>query len=211
MGAIAGSAWLGLGIHFYLTQTNPNLQSISALERSARFLEYFTILTNFLVAISLTIELLMPTTSMGRFFSRTSVKTAIAVYIVFVGIVYNVVLQGMNEFTGAAFAADTLTHDMVPLLYVIYWIVFVPKGGLGWTAPIAWTVYPLIYLLYNLVRGSSTVRYPYPFLDVESLGLSSVLVNCVILTVVFLVLGELFVCLDKIIARVDRAFVRLNI
>ena len=201
MTVVALVAWLGLGIQFYVTQTHPNLQNVSGLERTVRYFEYFTILTNLLVAVSLTIALLAPGAAVGRFFSRTGVKTAVAVYISLVGIVYNIVLQGLNEFTGAALAADTLTHDVVPVFYAFYWLLLVPKGELSWSSPIAWTIYPLLYLPYVLIRGSSTGRYPYPFLDVNALGLTTVLVNSIILTVVFLVLGILFVVLDKIIAR----------
>jgi hypothetical protein len=198
---VALTAWLGLGIQFYVTQTHPNLQNISALQRTVRYFEYFTILTNLLVAISLTGALLAPATSIGRFLSRASVKTAVAVYIGLVGIVYNLVLQGLNEFTGAALVADTLTHDIIPLFYIIYWLVFVPKGELRWTAPILWTIYPLLYLPLVLIRGSSTGRYPYPFLDVTTLGLGAVLVNSLALTAVFLLLGQIFVAADKVIAR----------
>ena len=198
---VALVAWLGLAIQFYVTQTHPNLQDISPFQRGVRFFEFFTILTNLIVAISLTIALLAPATSAGKFFSRPGVKTAVAVYIALVGIVYNVVLQGLHDFTGAAWVADFLTHDLVPILYTVYWVAFVPKGTLNWKMPVAWTIYPLVYLPYVLIRGSSTGRYPYPFLDVGDLGIGVVLVNSVVLTIVFLVLGELFVAADKVIGR----------
>lgn len=198
---VALAAWLGLAIQFYVTQTHPNLQDVSVFERSVRFFEYFTIFTNLLVAVSLTVPLLTPAKGIGRLFSGASVKTAVAVYIALVGIVYNVVLQGLHDFSGAAFVADLLTHDVVPLIYVIYWLILVPKGEVTWTMPLMWLVYPLVYLPYVLIRGSFTSRYPYPFLNVSDLGLPAVLVNTVVLTIVFLLLGELFVAADKIIAR----------
>jgi lysylphosphatidylglycerol synthetase-like protein (DUF2156 family) len=201
---VAIAAWLGLGIQFYVTQTHPNLQDISAFQRGVRYFEYFTIITNLIVAISTTLPLIAASTSIGKFFSRPDVKTAVAVYIALVGIVYNIVLQGLHDFTGAAWFADFLTHDLVPLLYTIYWLVFVRRGEVNWKMPFAWTIYPLIYLPYVLIRGSSTGRYPYPFLDVEELGYGVVLINSVVLTIVFLVLGQSFVGADKIISRVRR-------
>ncbi len=201
MALVAVAAWLGLAIQFYVTQTHPNLQEFSPLERGVRFFEFFTILTNLIVAVSLTFALLAPAMSIGRFFARPGVKTAVAVYIALVGIVYNLVLQGLHEFSGAAWVADFLTHDLVPLLYVAYWLFLVPKGELNWKMPLSWLIYPLVYLPYVLIRGSSTGRYPYPFLDVGELGLGVVLINTVVLTIVFLVLGELFVGADKLIAR----------
>lgn len=192
--------WVGLVIQFYVTQTHPNLLDISPFQRLIRYFEYFTILTNFLVALSLTLSLLAHS-SIGQFANQPSVRTAIAVYIALVGIVYNVILQGLHEFTGAAFAADVITHDLVPLLYVAYWIILVPKGKLSWTMPLVWLIYPLVYLPFVLIRGSYTGRYPYPFLDVGQFGLASVLLNSVMLTIVFLGLGTIFVGMDKSIAK----------
>ncbi len=201
MALVAVAAWLGLAIQFYVTQTHPNLQDVSPLERGVRFFEFFTILTNVIVAISVTFTLLAPSKAIGRFFSLPGVKTAVATYIALVGIVYNLVLQGLHEFSGAAWVADFLTHDLVPLLFVAYWLFLVPKGELNWKMPLSWLIYPLVYLPYVLIRGSWTGRYPYPFLDVGELGLGVVLVNTVVLTIVFMVLGELFVGVDKLLTR----------
>ena len=198
---VALAAWLGIGIQFYVTQTHPNLQDVSAFERTVRFFEYFTILTNLLVAVSLTVSLLIPTTAIGRFFSRSSTKTAIAVYIALVGLVYNVILAGLHEFTGAAWVSDFITHDLIPILYVVYWFIFVPKNGLTWKMPLAWLIYPILYVPYVLIRGASTGRYPYPFLNVSELGLGAVLFNSFLLAVVFFAIGEVFVVVGKLTAR----------
>jgi hypothetical protein len=197
---VALAAWTGLSTQFYVTYTHPNLADVSPFERGVRFFEYFTILTILLVAASLTLTLVFSRTSIGRFFSRISVMTAVAVYIALVGIVYNLVLQGLHEFEGTAYVADVITHDLVPLLYFGYWVFFVPKGELTWKMPFAWIIYPLVYVPYVLIRGASTNRYPYPFLDVGDLGYASVIVNTIVLTGVFLLLGEVFVAVDTTIA-----------
>jgi hypothetical protein len=198
---VALAAWTGLSTQFYVTYTHPNLADVSPFERGVRFFEYFTILTNLLVAASLTLTLVFSRTSIGRFFSRISVMTAVAVYIALVGIVYNLVLQGLHELEGTAYVADVITHDLVPLLYFGYWVFFVPKGELTWKMPFAWIIYPLVYVPYVLIRGASTNRYPYPFLDVGDLGYASVIVNTIVLTGVFLLLGEVFVAVDTTIAN----------
>lgn len=196
------AAWLGLLVQFYVTQTNPNLKDVSPFERTLRFFEYFTITTNLLVAISLSASLLFPHTRIGKFFSRPSTATAIAVYIAFVGLVYNFILASLHEFTGAAQLADFLTHDLVPLIYAACWFVFVRKGSVTWKMPLIWLIYPAAYVVYALIRASSTGRYPYPFLDVDRLGSQAVLMNTVALTIAFFVLGVLFVAVDKALARI---------
>ncbi|RYY06439.1 MAG: hypothetical protein EOP43_06365 [Sphingobacteriaceae bacterium] len=57
-----------------------------------QLLSYFTIQSNILVAFSLTAVLLFPQAKTGRFFSKISTATAIAVYITIVSLVYNLVL-----------------------------------------------------------------------------------------------------------------------
>jgi hypothetical protein len=203
-GFVALAAWLALAVQFYVTQTNPNLSDVSPLERTLRYFEYFTITTNLIVAVSLTASLFLPGTRIGGFFSRSSTATAVAVYIAMVGLVYNFILASPHEFTGAAQLADDLTHDVVPLTYAVYWFVFVRKGCVNWTMPLLWLVYPAVYVIYALVKGSFTGRYPYPFLDVGQLGAQAVLVNTVALTIAFFVLGELFAAADQVLARIFR-------
>jgi hypothetical protein len=198
---VAAVAWLGLGIQFYVTQTHPNLQNISPVERTVRYLEYFTILTNLIVALTTTVSLIAPVTWLGRFSAKPSVRTAVAVYIAFVGLVYNIVLQGLNEFSGLALVADVLTHDLVPILYVIFWLTETGKSELNLKMPFAWAIYPLAYALFAVARGGSTGRYPYPFLDAGRLGLGQVFLNSVGLAIAFFLLGEILVIAGKSFER----------
>jgi hypothetical protein len=199
---IAVIAWAGLVIQFYVTFTHPNLAENTPGERISRFFDFFTILTNLLVAVSLTISLLLPQTALGRFFSSNNVQSAIALYIVLVGVTYNILLRGTHATEGgAAIAANEITHVIVPLLYAIYWLFFIPKGSLKWTSPLWWLTYPLVYLPYALIRGSSTGFYPYYFIDIGKLGLPGVMVNVVMLLILFFVIGEIFVGIDKLMNR----------
>ena len=97
---IAVIAWGGLVIQFYVTFTHPNLAENTPGERISRFFDFFTILTNLLVAVSLTISLLLPQTELGRFFSSNNVQSAIALYIVLVGVTYNILLRGTHATEG---------------------------------------------------------------------------------------------------------------
>jgi hypothetical protein len=91
--------------------------------------------------------------------------------------------------TGLQKIADVLLHDLIPLLYVAFWFFFVPKSNLRWVHAIWWLVYPFIYLVYTLIRGSITGTYPYPFLDVSAIGYSRLAANALVLMMVFLGIG----------------------
>jgi len=154
-----------------------------------------------LVTLSLTICLLTPQSGLGKLFSRPTVKSAIAVSITIVGIVYRLVLRQLWNPEDFQLVADVLLHDAIPIMYVLYWFIFVPKGELNWKNPISWLIYPLIYVPYTLIRGAVSSQYPYPFVDASQHGYSAVLFNCVLLLVGFFVMGEIFVGIDKLMSR----------
>jgi hypothetical protein len=47
-------------------------------------------------------------------------------------IVYSLVLPELWNPEGVQKLADLMLHDLVPLLYVACWFVFIPKSGLRW-------------------------------------------------------------------------------
>ncbi|WP_107826297.1 Pr6Pr family membrane protein [Mucilaginibacter yixingensis] len=154
---------------------------------------FFTIQTNLLVAVCLTGLSVLPKTSWGKFFYRPSVLTAIAVYISIVGLVYAVVLRNTWQPQGLFKTTDFLLHTISPLLYVVFWLVFVSAGSVKWQAMLRWAIFPLAYLVYALVRGAVIGWYPYPFLDVAKLGYERVAVNSLVILVVFLIFSALFI------------------
>lgn len=165
------------------------------------FISYFTILSNLLVAISLTASLAAPKSKAGYFFSLTTVQTGIALNIFIVGLVYNAVLRGIWEPKGWQLMADNLLHVVVPVLYVIYWIVFVPKGTLTWANGIVWTYFPLAYLAYSLLRGHFVGWYPYPFLNVTEFGYAKVFINAGFVVIAFFFFGALLIWMDKLLSK----------
>lgn len=161
------------------------------------FLSYFTVLCNLLIAVSLTCSVFWPAFAIGKFFSRISVQSAIALYILIVGLVYNIVLRGIWVVTGLQWVVDNLLHVVVPVLYVLYWVVVTPKGSLKWKDGLYWTIFPTVYLIYSLVRGEAVGWYPYPFLDVLKHGYQQVVVNIVLMIAVFFGMGLLLIGLNR--------------
>jgi hypothetical protein len=60
-------------------------------------------------------------------------------------------------------------------------------------------IFPLIYAVYSLIRGPGAAWYPYPFLDVSVEGMGTVLVNCVVMTVGFVLVGLFYLWLDRVL------------
>ncbi|MFI5185602.1 MAG: Pr6Pr family membrane protein [Chitinophagales bacterium] len=198
---IAIIAWFALVLQLFILINNTPGNGMTPLQAIGRFFIFFTILSNLLVAVSLAIILIKSSSSPGRFFSKPFSVSAIAVYIFIVGLVYNIILRPLWRPTGLQWVADELLHVAVPVLFLIYWVFLVFKGSLKWKHAFWWLIFPLFYLFYAMIRGKIEGFYPYPFIDLNKLGYSRVLLNCAGLTATFLIIGLLFVVADKIMGR----------
>ena len=131
----AALAWFAILLQYYLTVTKPGAPFIEA---TVRYFSFFTILTNILVALALTLPWLAPDTRLGRFFTRPSVRTAILTYIIIVAVIYHYLLAKLWNPQGWQLLADTIEHVVTPSLYVIDWVLFVPKGTVRWKSALVW-------------------------------------------------------------------------
>jgi hypothetical protein len=186
-------AWYGLALQFYATIVTARTNGTSVSTAIVNYFSFFTILTNLLVALVLTVSLREPKSGGRNFFLTPGVQSSAAVSISIVGIVYSLVLRHLWDPEGLQKVADVLLHDVVPVVYVLYWLLFIPKDRLYFRDVPRWLAYPAIYLVYTLIRGAITARYPYHFLDAGEIGYPRVTINVVILLASFL--GVSFVLL----------------
>ena len=204
---IAIVAWLALILQLNINIKNTETNGLTLLVATWNFFSYFTVLTNLLIALCLSFILLSPSSSPGRFFSKPTTIAAIALYIFIVGLTYNTILRFIWEPKGLQRWVDEALHVVIPLLFVIYWLLFVPTGTLKWTHPFRWLIYPGVYLVYALLRGEYSGFHAYPFINTAELGYNRVLLNSGGLMLVFIIAGFLFVGIDKIMSRsVNKVF-----
>ncbi|WP_080942574.1 Pr6Pr family membrane protein [Pseudomonas fluorescens] len=169
--------WAGLSIQLYLILLGRWELGASLLGGLVNFLSFFTVLTNTLAAVVLTWELTQRESAVRRWFLLPAVRSGIAVSIALVGLAYNLLLRHLWQPQGWQFIADELLHDVMPVLFIIYWGLWVPKGTLRLAHIGLWMIYPLVYFAYILLRGNLLAAYPYPFIDVASLGYPQVFIN----------------------------------
>jgi hypothetical protein len=132
---------------------------------------------------------------------RPAVRTAITGYIIIVGVVYYALLQGLGPRQGLALYLEYVLHYVTPPLFVLDWLLFVPRGETAWKVGFESLGYPAAYLVWTLVHGAATGWYPYPFVDVSELGYPRMLVNSAGLVLAFLALELLLVALDRALWR----------
>lgn len=163
----------------------------------ANFFSYFTIQCNLLIAISLTCVSLMPRSVLGKFFSKLSVQTAIALYIFIVGFVYNVVLRSLHHWEGLQWWVDNMLHVVIPVLYLVYWFLYRTSGVIARKDSVSWILFPAVYLVYTLIRGTMVDWYPYPFLNAVNLGYQRVFLNIAVMLSIFLVAGMILIAFTR--------------
>lgn len=182
--------WFAVITQYYLML---NVSQISFEETTIRFFSYFTILTNIMVALYFTIQVL-PYSSKSK---KPGVLTAITIYILIVGSIYQIILRATWDPKGLQRIVDELLHTIIPVLVIIYWYIYENKSGLSYKQIPQWAIYPLLYLFYILVRGHFSGFYPYPFVNVPDLGYNQVLINSFWILVFFMAISTLFVRIGK--------------
>lgn len=177
----------------------------TALERFLDWTTYFTILSNIVVAVVMTVLVRRP-----GLFARTdrvglvwrALRLDSVIMIVVTGVVYNLLLATGGK-TGWDYVSNATIHVVTPILTVLVWLLVGPRGlitlrtiGLSLLLPLAWAA-------YALVRGSVIGAYPYSFLDVSANGLVPVLAFILQILVVAVVLASIMKAIDSIIRRIS--------
>jgi len=161
--------------------------------RIARFVSYFTVLSNLLVLGCCVVLARNPTHDGLRW---RVVRMATFVSIAVTGVVHWFFLRPMLDLTGSSFVVDKLLHVVVPLLAVVAWFVAGPRGQAARPQVLGALIWPLLWGAFTLVRGSITGWWPYPFMDVDTHGWGQVLLNLLGVAVLFGLFGLVFVALD---------------
>lgn len=127
-------------------------------------------------------------------------------------LVFNLLLAGKRD-PQLNWRVGSLTfHVVLPIMYVLHWFLFYERKKCKWYYPIASISFPLAYLIFIfiqaaimkfdtsiLIPGTETpLIYPYFFVNLETQGVGGVAKWIVILLTAFVVVGFVFLGLDKI-------------
>jgi hypothetical protein len=170
-------------------QTPPDLGT-----RLYRFVAYFTIQSNVIIAI-VTTQLARDPARDGQ--TWRALRLAGVVGIAVTGVVHFVLLRPLLDLEGADWAADKLLHIVVPVLAVAGWAAFGPRPRVARREALLALGWPIAWLAWTLVVGALSDWYPYPFLDHREDGAGAVVVSCLGVTALFLAVIGLLALLDR--------------
>lgn len=189
-------SWFAVIAQFVLMLQN---RQADILETIIRFFSFFTILTNTLVALYFTVRVFKIKSNPIAFLNKIGSITAITVFILLVGIVYQVVLRSIWKPEGLQKIVDEFLHTIIPLFVLIYWLIFSKREDTNFNTFKIWLIYPFFYFIFITIRGFFTEFYPYPFVNIKEIGLLQTGINFVIITMfIFFLFVTLFLISHKL-------------
>lgn len=189
--------WGGLAIQLYVILLMRWSSGASVIGGLLSYFSFFTVITNTMVATVLTYAAISRPSKGRTFFLQSWVSSGIAVSIIVVGVAYSLLLRQLWQPHGLAWLANELLHDVMPVLFTLYWWLCVPKGSLRVSHIGVWALYPALYFAYILLRGHLLSVYPYPFIDVNKLGYAQVFLNAGEILAGFVGVALMLVALDR--------------
>ncbi len=191
MAALLG--WVTLGIQLY-----QNCQAAGSLLGGLDvFFSYFTVLSNILVTLVLTCAATAGDSTVRRFLLSPSVQGGASVSVMLVALVYNLLLRVPWSSQEFQWVPDELMHDVMPVLFLLYWWFCVTKGRLQWWDVGPWLIYLLVYFICILLRGRLIDSYPYSFIEVDTLGYPQVFINAGGVLLGFALLSLALIAVDR--------------
>jgi len=191
--------WLAIIVQYVVLVQSGDFGGLAA--STFAYLGYFTILTNILVGLAFTSPFFKPENRLRQFFQQQAVRAALALYILVVMVVYWAALAAIHNPVGISAVANYGLHLVIPILYILDWLVFAPKGNMSWKRIPYWVAYPMAYGVFTMIRGTVTGTYPYPFLNVTELGAMQVFINMLGFTGFYAVGAAAFIGLGRIMSR----------
>ncbi len=197
LGLVVGAA--ALVLQFYLSMTLRLGKGDNLFSALWFFFTFFTILTNGMLVLIYLSE--FTSARWLGWWRAPATRGMMAGIMAVVTVFYHLLLAGLWQPTGLQLVADITLHYAAPWYFIAWWLLFQPHGQLKWGDIPAMTVFPLLYLVWAMVRGAIVGEYPYPILEANTLGYGQVAINCLVMVVAFVALYILTVAIDRWLGR----------
>jgi len=168
---VAIVAQLRASLGFWSDQGVTNIAS-----NVVNFFSFFTVEANIASAVVLTVGavLLVVRGGVDDSVVYTVVRASVVTYMVVTGIVYNLLLRGIELPQGSTVGwSNEILHVVAPVYLLVDWLFAPGRVPLGARRIWPVLVFPIVWVLYTLVRGpfvtdevfGNDFWYPYPFLN----------------------------------------------
>ncbi|MEZ5093625.1 Pr6Pr family membrane protein [Nocardioides sp.] len=208
----AGVAWFGVLLTAFLSgmgwyddlPPEPGLYggrpygAAGAAGRLFDTFSYFTIWSNVVVAVSVTLLLARP---LRASLARRVLRLDGLLMITVTAIVYQLLLAPSAVITGWSRLTDPILHIVTPVVTLAVWLGWGPRGWVTLRmVPLALVV-PVLWIGWMLARGAVTDTYPYDFVNVSAHGYGSVTLTLLMILVFGLVVTAVLWAVEALLGR----------
>ena len=152
----------------------------------ANFFSFFTIESNIAAAA----VLLVSAAATARGGGLALLRGAAALYMTVTGIVYVLLLSGLEEALQTQIGwVNVVLHYVMPVVVLADFLIDRSVSPLRFSRAWVWLVYPVLYLVYSEIRGPLVAWYPYPFLDPRPHGVGPVVITSAVIAVAAVLLA----------------------
>lgn len=185
------------------------------------FYIFFTNISNYLCAGIMLAELVQTLRKKANGYVTVSptLRVISLLGIILTFLVFNILLAG-DEGRDPALNYKVeciLCHVILPLMYTADWLMFYEHGKMKVKMPLLSALFPLAYVGYVYIHaalrnfdssimnhtGVNPLIYPYFFLNPERVGVQGVITWVLVLLVFFIVLGFVFMLIDRILGKIQ--------
>lgn len=218
-GLNALSAWTGFGLSFIIElfglvkpdpATAPTSRTQFAYigdyasgiaggpERIADLLSYFTIWSQLVVGIVMTVLYRNPQRA-SKWVQVFHIDALLMITVT--GVVYNLLIgpkfppQGLNQIS------SPIEHTLTPLLTVLIFLFFGPRGWFNTKNVLRALLLPISFIFYTLFRGAIINKYPYDFFDVGAFGYAYVIVFVMGILLAAIIVLSMYWGIDRALSR----------
>ena len=189
-------------ILMFVRNARGQIDALSGFLAGIKSYRYYTMQTNLLVAIWLTLAVVFNFNSDRLKKVEGALKGGITIYIIITFLGYAIMLSsGYTYTTPYCIITNLAIHYIVPIAFVLDWIFIVKKVKYKWVNLAFWIIYPILYIIWSVINGKFFGSYLYYFFDFEVIGLGYYFLVLGILVVVFLVLGSILILINKAVIR----------
>ncbi|MBE5926306.1 MAG: hypothetical protein E7270_05020 [Lachnospiraceae bacterium] len=193
---------IGLLMHINLFDFNENIRMFSFFTIQMNLVCFITYI---ILARETALELKHPRSACLHRNRFPNLRGMVMLGIIIVFLAYNFVLRNtgfsmLRDCPTTITTNDIFVHYLVPGMTFLDWILFQPKGNFMLIDPFIWLILPIgYYCIINIKTIFTSAGYPYYFINIDELGLNTVINNAFLFMIICLIVGYLIVITDRIL------------
>lgn len=191
----------GIFIHFDLNDRNVNVHEFS----------FFTLWSNIFCLVFMIVLLVKHFTGKDTrsklliYFKGMALASITCTFLVYHFSEHKIILPDDTMTSLGLPVESILAHYVVPYMFILDWLFFQPKGLFRWNHIITWLAFPFIYIVCFFTRCQCNApeefinvpKYPYFFLNYESIGYGKCFLYILFLVGIFLAVNFIIVFTDS--------------